>query len=313
MDNSSYRSLYIEEVNKNVADQSASTVSAYWLRIGKIEHGIGKRLESGYTKAAYVALLNALNVTNLNTFYVNKSRIGAYVKWLIQRNLLPPDSIEALTSIKYSEMRPDRIFDTKYFDSFNSLQNAIETTLFAAGRIDDAVYAMQISVLYLAWCGLTIEEALAIQKSDVHEDHIVVGDCTIYPEKKIMAHIVEYRDATEYTTQGKGIITRKYPYSEYLFRTTQSHHVTDPKVMRVFIRTFGVSGGEENIYNYDKVYWSGIFKRTYDYECENGKLTTGNMDVLAQLFRETYPTHAAAYKRLAEYQKFREYFYPSTN
>ena len=72
-----------------------------------------------------------------------------------------------------------------------------------------------------------------------------------------------------------------------------------------------MSGGEENIYNYDKVYWSGIFKRTYDYECEHGKLTTGNMDVLEQLFRETYQTHAAAYKRLAEYQQFREYFYPA--
>lgn len=312
MDNSSYRSLYIEEANKNVADQSASTVSVYWLRIGKIEYSIGKRLESGYTKDEYVTLLNALNVTNLNTFYVNKSRIGAYIKWLIQRDLLPPDAINILTSIKYSEMRPDRIFDTKYFANFDSLQDAIETTLFAAERIDDAVYAMQISALYLAWCGLTIEEALAIRKSDVRDDHIVIGDYKLYPEKKIMAHIVEYRDATEYTTQGKGIITRRYPYSEYLFRTAQSHHVTDPKTMRVFIRTFGVSGGEENIYNYDKVYWSGIFKRTYDYECEHGKLTTGNMDVLERLFRETYPNHSAAYKRLAEYNKFREYFYPST-
>ena len=132
MDNSSYRSLYIEEANKNVADQSASTVSVYWLRIGKIEYSIGKRLEDGYTKDEYVTLLNALNVTNLNAFYVNKSRIGAYIKWLIQRDLLPPDSINSLTSIKYGEMRPDRIFDTKYFESFDSLQDAIETTLFAA-------------------------------------------------------------------------------------------------------------------------------------------------------------------------------------
>lgn len=311
MDNSSYRSLYIEEAIKNVADQSASTVSVYWLRIGKIEHSIGKRLESGYTKDEYTSLLNALNVTNLNAFYVNKSRIGAYIKWLIQRDLLPPDSINILTSIKYSEMRPDRIFDTKYFESFDSLQDAIETTLFAAERIDDAVYALQISSLYLAWCGLTIEEALAVKKADVLEDCIIVGDRRIYPEPKIMAYLIEFRDATQYTTQGKGVITRRYPYSEYLFRTAQSYHVTDPKTMRVFIRTFGVSGGEENIYNYDKVYWSGIFKRTYDYECKHGKLTTGNMDVLEELFRETYPTHSAAYKRLAEYQQFREYFYPS--
>lgn len=311
MDERNYRSQYIEEAIKNVTDPSANTVSVFWLRIGKIEHSIGKRLESGYTRDEYASLLNALNVTNLNAFYVNKSRIGAYIKWLIQRDLLPPNSINGLTSIKYSEMRPDRIFDTKYFESFASLQNAINTTLAIAMKVDNRVYALQISALYLAWCGLTIEETLAMKKADVLEDCIIVGDRRIYPEPKIMEYLFAYREATQYTTQGKGEITRRYPYSEYLFRTAQSYHVTDPKTMRVFIRTFGVSGGEENIYNYDKVYWSGIFKRAYDHECSHGKLTAGNIDALEALFREKYPTHSAAYKRLTEYQQFRDYFYPT--
>lgn len=310
MDNSSFRSQFIKEAVRDIADQSADTISTYWLRIAKIEKHLGKGLDKGYTRDEYVSLLNALNATNLNAFYGNKSRIGAYIKWLIQRDMLPPDSIHSLTSIKFGEMRPDRIFDMKYFASFDSLRNAIETTLFAADRIDNAVYALQISALYLAWCGLTIEEALALRKADVLDDCVVVCGRRICPEPEIMAYLIAYRDATQYMTQGKGIITRRYPDSEYLFRTAQSHHVTDPKTMRVFLRTFGVSGGEENIYNYDKVYWSGIFKRTYDYECEHGKLTTGNLDILEKLFCEAYPTSSAAYKRLAAYRQFQTYFYP---
>lgn len=309
MDNNSYRTLYIESNMAETSQASDVAIQNFWLRVAKFENSKGKRLEDGYSPADYVELLEHFNVINVNMFYSTKSRISAYLKWLVGQGLIDQSYVDNLRGVKYAEVSPDRIYDLKYFPSFESLQDAIKNTLFAAERIDDAVYALHISALYLAWCGLSIEEALALKKSDVKEDHIIVGDRALYPSNIIMNHLVEYRDAVSYEQQGKGVIVRKYMYSDYLFRTSSAPHVASPKNLRIFLRVFGKSGGEENIYNYDKVYWSGLFRRAYEYECENGMLYASNIELLEQLFQEKYANVSAAFKRLSEYQKFRDYFY----
>ena len=61
-------------------------------------------------------------------------------------------------------------------------------------------------------------------------------------------------------------------YSDFLLRTCRADRV-DTKTLRILIRNFGKSGGEEiNLFAYDKVYWSGIFNRAYTYELENGEI-----------------------------------------
>lgn len=190
------------------------------------------------------------------------------------------------------------------------MQSAIESTLWAAEKVDDSVFALQISAIYFAWLGLRLEDALQVKKDDIKDDCVKFRDRTIVPNSTIMAYLCDYRDAVDYESQAKGVIRLKYTASEWLFRTARSTHVDVPKVMRIFIRNFGLAGNEEaNIFNYDKVYWSGIFSRAHEYEQENGGIEAGNIPLLEELFNEKYPSVSVAHKRLHEYQGFKQHFF----
>lgn len=57
MDNSSYRSQYIQSGNENFSEQSVSVYDAFWKRLEKAERSIGKSLEDGYTTEEYAILI----------------------------------------------------------------------------------------------------------------------------------------------------------------------------------------------------------------------------------------------------------------
>lgn len=249
MDNSSYRSQYIQSGNENISEQSIAVYDAFWKRLQKSEDAVGKPMEDGYTTE-------------------------------------------------------------KYFKDFHSLQQSIEDTLWAAERIDDRIFSTQITAIYLAWCGYTAEEAVSIKKDEVFEDHIDSSGHKCFPNDKIMEYIKDYRDATEYESQGRGVITLKYVYSDLLLRTCRADSV-DTKTLRIMLRGFGKSSGEEvNLFTYDKIYWSGIFNRAYIYELENGEIKPGDVETMETIFQQKYPSVAVANKRLRDYQKFKEHFFP---
>ena len=64
MDNSSYRSQYIQSGNENFSEQSVSVYDAFWKRLEKAERSIGKSLEDGYTTEEYAILIGKMNVSN---------------------------------------------------------------------------------------------------------------------------------------------------------------------------------------------------------------------------------------------------------
>ena len=88
MDNSSYRSQYIQSGNENFSEQSVSVYDAFWKRLQKAERSIGKSLEDGYTTEEYAILIGKMNVSNLNAFATYKSRVNRYIKWLNERGLI---------------------------------------------------------------------------------------------------------------------------------------------------------------------------------------------------------------------------------
>lgn len=313
MDNSSYRSQYIQNsIEREVLSEvSVQVINAFWSRIERAEIDLEKKLEDGYSKEDYINLIAKLNVTSPHVLLPTKSRIGQYLKFLNSQGVLDEQYVKNLYSVSYDDIKIEAVYESKYFKDFGALQDAIESTLWAAEKVDDAVYAMQISAIYLAWCGLSIEEALQLKKSDVYDDYIKSGEKIITPISTIMEYIKEYRDATEYQSQGRGIITLKYVPSQWLFRSTRTDHIDCTKKMRIIIRVFGKSSGEPNIFNYDKVYWSGVFNRAYIYECSHGSIKPGDIETIQTLFSEKYASVSYANKRLYEYQRFRQHFFPA--
>lgn len=311
MDNSSYRSQYIASDVSNMLEQSTSAVSSFWERVANAEAKLGKRLEDGYSREEYVALLEALNITRTSAFRSSKSMIGRYLKWLQGKDALDDAAVKAFYSIGYGDICSSQVYESKYFKNFDDLNNAIMTTLDAAEKVDNSVFATQISAIYLAWLGIPIEDVLLLKKEDIKDDTICLPDRTISPNSVIMQYLKDYRDAESYESQAKGIISLKYAKSKLLFRTSRTANISTPKTLRIMIRDFGLSGGaEQNDFNYDKIYWSGTFYRAYEYELANGAIPSGNVPLLEKLFNEKYPSARIANQRLYEYNSYKRYFYP---
>lgn len=313
MDNSSYRDLYISQYieSRSLSDQSESNFINFWRRVSLFEASYKKRIEDGYSKDDFLRLLNALNSASITCFRPHKSIIRKYIEFLIDKGVLTEESVDILSSITYDDIDSSRLFELKFFKDFSSLQNTIDTTLTDADKVDDRIFATQITAIYMAWCGLTIKEALALKKADVEDDCIHVGNRIIYPNPTIMKYVKEYRDATEYHSAAKGIITLKYVPSEWLFRTARSEHIDTPKTMRIFIYNFGKGDSEVNMFNYDKVYWSGVYHRAYMYELENGLIASSDLPTINKIFGENLQTSSQASIRLRSYRKFVQYFFPS--
>lgn len=318
VDSSSYRSQFIQSHNEssNNSENSIKAFNSFWSRIARCERELGKRLEDGYSKEDYIKLIAKLHVSSSRVLSPVKSRIGQYLKWLNERGALEKDALDTFYSITYSDIDPGDIFENKYYKDFGSLKDEIDHILHAAAKTDESVFATQISALYMAWCGLTIEETLNLKKSDVGEDSIRVGDKVINPTGVIMDYIKEYRDADGYLSQARGLIKLKYASTQWLFRTVRAAHI-DVRTMRILINKFSTSaaGAQESDLalsplSYYKVYWSGIFSRAYVYECINGPIKSGDKDKIELVFNEKYSTITLANARLNEYQRFKQHFFP---
>lgn len=313
MDNSSYRYLYITQYleQHNMSPAYNQRFTSFWNRVDRFETKYQKAIDDGYTKEDYLQLMASLNLQSINGFLPSKSYIRKYVEKLIEDGRLPQSALDEIVQIDYGDLDAAKMFESKFFKDFESLQDAIETTLIVADKVDERIYATQIAAIYMAWCGVKLEDALKLKKTDVKESSIQVGDREIFPNQTIMDYMRDYRDATEYQSAAKGIITLKYVPSAWLFRSTKSDHVSSPKTMRIFIRNFGKSSGGENLFTYDKIYLSGLYHRTYLYECVNGKIKKNDTETISKVFDEEYARTSLANKKLQNYRKFADYFFPS--
>ena len=313
MDNSSYRDQYMKLLTSgNLAEQSLNVLYAFWKRVAAAESEIGKTIEDGYSESDYTALLEKLNVTNVNVMRTYKSRIKSYLEWLCKNGVIGEERILVLKQINYGAIDNARVLDDRYFPTLSALQEYIDDCVDSAQRLDDNVFAMQISALYLVWYGVSIDELMRIKKSDVHQDRIDVGNRVIIPAPSVMDYIIDYRFSNGYSSQANQIIFLKYAPSGLLFRTAKSPCITSTTALHTAIRTLAKYGEKSaRSLTYEKVYWSGIFNRAYQYELSNGPIPQNNVEIKEQIFNESYESDSIANRRLAEYRQFQEHFFPS--
>lgn len=317
MDNSSYRSQYIRERvdSGGLTEKSAKELQRLFERIAQAEESLGKHIEDNLTREDFLFLFENMRIASIYSFKNVQSVLRPYLEWLREKGYAEPNT-EALAGIKYKSLNLNNTFDQKYFKDFQSLQDKINDTLGAAERIDDMVFATQITAIYLAWCGVKVEEAVALKKSDVGEDCITVGDRKIYPNATIMSFIQDYRDAVSYESQAKTVINLKYMPTECLLRTSRKEQLTS-KLLSFMLASFSKSAADKTVqddgstFAYAKIYWSGIFHRAYLYECENGTIKKNDMETINRVFGENHDITVKANFRLSDYLAFKEHFFPT--
>lgn len=302
---------YINEYiySLKMSDSSRLITSNFWKRVNKFENEINKNIESGYTKNEFIALLSSLNNANISGFITCKSSIKKYVEYLCKNSVIGYECLENIKSVKYDDIHFGYTFEHKFFKNFQELQDTIQLCLTEAERVDNRIFATQITAIYMAWCGVKLEDALLIKKDDVKQNQIITNEGIIKPNKTIMQFINDYKEQTDYKSQARVIVKLKYVPSQWLFRSTKSEHIDSEKTMRIFIRNFGRYCCEKgSIFNYDKIYWSGVYNRAYIYECQNGRINYDDTQTIREVLKQEGSLQMIK-SRLVSYRKYAQYFF----
>lgn len=235
-----------------------------WKKVKTFEDNIGKTLDDGYTKEEYISLFNFMLARCSSSFYNDKKVVMYYIRYLIAHDALPAEQEDILASVVVEDL-----------------------SIKAADRVDETMYDVPSAILYLAWYGLSEEQVLTLPKSAVLEDGIMLDDQKIEMPHFITDLLVRLRDAEGFSTKGRGIIFRKYMYSDYLIRTEDSYQMTVPQMRASLSRMDKVMDHTYSL-RFDTARQSGIFYRAYMLECESNSFDLSDPVFASKVFSEDF-------------------------
>lgn len=258
-----------------------------WKKVLAFEESSGKSLDSGFTKEEYVALFNSILSRSTSTFFSDKKFVMYYIRYLVAHGALPAEQEKILAGVSAEDLRikeenKDKI---RYFKNLNHLHNCIKETVKTAARIDDSCWDVPSSILYLAWFGLTEEQVLTLPKTAVLEDGIILDGKKIEMPHFVTELLNRLKDSEGFNTKGKGIIFRKYIYSENLIRTEDSYQLSVFQMRASLSRMDKVTNHMYSL-KYDVVYQSGVFYRAYMMECESTDFDLNDVQFASRVFCE---------------------------
>lgn len=302
------REEYMELFNEKYDGRSVhKAYTATWKKIEAYESRTGKSLDDELTREDYIDLITSFNAKR-NTMFVHcKVTVVAYVRYLVDRGILPEKQLTILERITFSDFN---IYDTEkipYYKNIQQLQDAVNETIRVSDRYDDSVYDCVQTAIYLTWFGASIEDIVAIEKSDVHENYVICGGKLYSPPKDIMNTIWRFRFADRFYQKARGVIPRYYKDSVFLMRTDRDFHIEPKNLMLIIIRFNQICGGKYSLTT-QTIYDSGIFHRAYMKECECGRVDLSDKNAVCELFGE-YISEPSRYKNTVyNYRKYREMF-----
>lgn len=258
-----------------------------WNKILAFEESIGKLLDDGYTKEEYIALFNFMLSRCSSALANDKRAVVFYIRYLIAHKVLPAEHESILSGITVSDLSIKNNSRIQYFKNLNHLHSAIDDTIKVANRVDEAVFDIPSAILYLAWYGLTEDQVLTLPKSAVLEDGIILNDQKIEMPYFITDLLLRLRDSEGFNTKGKGLIFRRYMYSENLIRTEDSDQVNVFQMRASLSRMDKIMDHAYSL-RFDTARQSGIFFRAYMLECESVSFDLSDPKFASAVFLEDF-------------------------
>ena len=309
------RRAYIQERQDEGATPNTITQYArFFSLIEKAEETTGISIENGLTADEFRTLFQATGATKKQTFRGYKSRIVTYLDWLKGKGY-DVGNLGEIKKIAYSSLNLDNQIKRNYFKDFGSLQKAIEQVVEYSEVPDEDIFQTTISLIYLAWCGLTKEEACGLLKSDVLEDRILVDGREVFPNKTIMDYLHKYIETDGYNSEGESSSLRflYYRRTQYLIRTIKSEYLQTERISYRFVDFTKIP--EKNGFEIDKefayynIYWSGVFNRAYRWELENGEIQRNDIDTINKVLGVNETVTSTANLSLDNYLAYKQLYF----
>lgn len=256
-----------------------------WKRVEAFEKETGKSLDGDLEREDFIALFQSLQIRRASYFARVKTNLTPYFRYLATHGAVSAVTLENLRSVSFSDLNmTDSHEAVIYFKDLEQLRTAIaKATKSGDGDLRESVYAAPTAALYLAWFGLTMEQTVALKKSDVTADGVMVDSRLVELPLEVTETLLALRDMKGFVTTGRGVMLKRLVPSEYLFRSDRSAHMT-AKALTNAISRLKAAGDNRDALNYSVAYRSGLYNRVYTMERESDEFPIDDPEFAAKVF-----------------------------
>ena len=271
MSENALRDAFVQCV-ENDAFQIELPASRVKILMGKLD----ANFENMQTEEDCIKACQSFYSRNRRVFCRYKNVILKYIEFAISHGEMTNAQLELLDNAKYKEIPVPDGDNQTYFPDFDTLREAVEETFLSSDVADRNVYLPSVAAIYLAWCGVTIDQMCELKKSDVEFSPIIIDGKWIRLNRVVMRAIEAYVDSVGYGTIYASV--SQYKKSEYLFRTRQKAKLDSSDIKNLFTH-FNALNQRKYGLSYKKIYMSGALRRAYEYEQQNGPINFLKMPI----------------------------------
>lgn len=320
--------LYLAEKNEGINDENARINTNFYKRF--ISVLIKNKKLSTYTKDDFITVLIGMNLMTNGSYLQAKSLILDYLIWSEKRGEVRATQIKEFSEISFDDIDLTALYSKYYFKNFNELWMSVELAIQSYLQREENTEEFDNfrCAAYLSWYGFSPAEITEIKKNDLDYEKAVVykgegeNRQAIKVCDKCMALLWKHKKAEWYISiksghyNGNEMFKYKYVDSQYLMRSYKKEHFLTPNVNSLSDVINKGSINAPKVFTFKRIKLSGMYYRAYFEETENGQLLNNDYDRLAKLFMPekvgkltNSDKSILRYKRLAEYEKYKQIFY----
>lgn len=259
----------------------------------------------------FIDIFAKQDMTSNNTFYPYKSKMIDLLLWMKENDFDTETALRELQSVRYEDTSRSGIYDTYYFASYEDLFQAMQVVFL--NREEFETFKVTATMV---WCGITLDSAINILKSDFDENAGTITDSSTGKVVVIPAIALDmfkdYKYATTFRSERFGNALLSYRDSKYLLRSYKSEHLNKASISRSAITVNELSSIVDKKFRWGSIYQSGVYYRLHQYEQEHGEIGRTNAEVLSQFFDTDTEASRAKYalsNKYDQYCEFRDYIY----
>lgn len=298
---------YIAESTLRMADENKRGFKTLFIRFFGLKPDISY---SDLTKQDFIDMFSQMNIMTANAFLTYKCKITDFMRWMLEHGQGSQQQINEFGTIQYTDINRHAFYDLYYFRDFDDLINTLDTVFNDRGSEFDTFKSAAI----LCWFGIEIKFQSDILKTDLDED----AGTIINPETKeiislpslAVRYLEQYKNADSQDTRKFGGRVMAYPKSQYLFRSYKNAYMTQKQLAHVSSEANRVAKDFEKVFQWQKIYLSGLYNRIFEYEQEHGEIGRSNYEILRQFFKtdeELTPMRKVTLSRKYEaYEEFKQ-------
>jgi len=299
---------------KDVTDETIISVVKLFNQFGQGETQFGKDLFDMNT-GEFIRLFEYFKWSR-NSIFQKKSFIKSYLTWGYNHGLIDIQVIRELEEVKNDNVSKRDVFKS-YFKTFDDLKNTLNLIIdkrdIVNQREELKMQIMTVKIaLYLAWFGVKLKDVCEIRKDQINERHnqIYIESEKTYIDipEDIMQQVIEYRDLEGFRTKEE--IEETIGDSNMLMKSVRKAKLSPTYISTFVSKLLNTEDNDYKIISYQKVYWSGVYFRTHEYEKGNERIRLRDSEILTQMFKEQYNSISRASARLSDYRDYCKHFYP---